>query len=70
METKENLTAVLVNLLELTSDQETIISDYLCTNSMTDLLNNYRTLNLGGEVNQKLEALKLLTDILDEVKNG
>lgn len=70
MEMKESLTAVLTNLLDLSLEQERIVSDYLCTNSMTGLLNNYKTLNLDEEVNQKLEALKILTDILDEVRNG
>lgn len=70
MEIKESLPAVLTRLLELTPEQETIISDYLCTNSMTGLLNNYKTLDLDEEVNQKLEALKVLSDIFNEVKNG
>lgn len=70
MKMKESLTAVLTNLLDLSLEQERIVSDYLCTNSMTGLLNNYKALNLDEEVNQKLEALKILTDILDEVRNG
>lgn len=70
MEIKENITAVLAGLLELTPEQESIISDYLCTNNMTGLLNNYKTLDLDEEVKQKLEALKVLADVLDEVKNG
>lgn len=70
MEMKESLTEALTKLLELAPEQETIISDYLCTNSMTCLLNNYKALDLGKEINQKLEALKVLTDVLDEVKHG
>ena len=69
MEMKESLTEVLTRLLELTPEQETIISGYLCTNSMTGLLNNYETLGFDEEVNQKLEALKILADTFDEVKN-
>ena len=70
MEMKESLTTVLTKLLDLAPKQERIVSDYLYTNSMTGLLNNFRAQDLGEEVNQKLEALKILTDILGEVKNG
>ena len=70
METKISLTEVLIKLLDLAPEQETIISDYLCTNSMTGLLNSYKALDLGEEVNQKLEALKVLTDAYKEAKNG
>lgn len=70
MEIKENISAVLAGLLELRPEQESIISDYLCTNNMTGLLNNYKTLDLDEEVKRKLEALKVLADVFDEVKNG
>lgn len=70
MEKKENLTAVLTRLLDLMPAQEAIISDYLWTIGITGLLNHYTELNLGEETNRKLEALKGLTEVLDEVEYG